>query len=71
MHRFEWPDDDAVEFHLPHGEMIRVLWASGFEIERLIELRPPDGATAKPSYVPLEWARQWPCEEIWVARREG
>ena len=23
MHRFEWPDDDSVEFHLPHGEMIR------------------------------------------------
>ena len=22
MHRFEWPDDDSVEFHLAHGEMI-------------------------------------------------
>ena len=22
MHRFEWPDDDSVEFHLPHGELI-------------------------------------------------
>src|SRR5947208_12620033 len=24
MHRFEWSDDDSVEFHLPHGEMISV-----------------------------------------------
>jgi hypothetical protein len=29
MHRFEWPDDDSVEFHLPHGEMIALLRDSG------------------------------------------
>ena len=29
MHRFEWPDDDSVEFHLPHGEMIALLRAPG------------------------------------------
>lgn len=72
MHRFEWPDDDSVAFHLPHGEWIRLLRVNGFEIEQLIELQPPTGSSAKPSYVPLAWARQWPAEEIWVARkREG
>jgi SAM-dependent methyltransferase len=25
MHRFEWPDDESVEFHLGHGDMIRLL----------------------------------------------
>jgi SAM-dependent methyltransferase len=25
MHRFEWPDDHSVEFHLSHGDMIRLL----------------------------------------------
>ena len=25
MHRFEWDDDDSVEFHLPHGELIALL----------------------------------------------
>src|SRR6202040_806341 len=25
MHRFEWPDDESVEFHLSHGDMIRLL----------------------------------------------
>ncbi len=34
MHRFEWPDDGSVEFHLGDGEWIRLLRASGFEVER-------------------------------------
>ena len=25
MHRLEWPDTEGVEFHLPHGETIRLL----------------------------------------------
>ena len=69
MHRFGWPDDDSVEFHLPHGEMIRVLRANGFEIEQLIEPQPAADATATVETVPLEWALQWPAEEIWVARK--
>ena len=35
MHRFEWPDDEPVEFHLGHGDMIRLLRDCGFEIEDL------------------------------------
>ena len=43
LHRVEWNDADgpSVEFHLPHGEMIRVLRAPGFEVEALHELRRP------------------------------
>ena len=62
-------DGPSVEFHLAHGEMIRVLREAGFEIEELLELRPPADATTRFPYVSLEWARQWPCEEIWVARK--
>ena len=36
MHRLEW-EDGSVEFHLPHGEWIRLLRANGFDIEDLIE----------------------------------
>jgi hypothetical protein len=25
MYRIEWPDDDGVEFHLSHGDWLRVL----------------------------------------------
>jgi hypothetical protein len=44
MHRFEWPDDESVEFHLGHGDMIRLLRSCGLAVEYLLELRPPPGA---------------------------
>jgi SAM-dependent methyltransferase len=60
LHRLEWPnpEDDSVEFHLSHGEWIRVLRSAGFEIEALLEVRPPEGATTRYPFVTLEWARQ-------------
>ena len=69
MHRFEWPGDDAVEFHLGHGDLLRLLRQSGFEVEDLIELQPPEGATTRYPFVTLEWARRWPSEEVWKARK--
>jgi SAM-dependent methyltransferase len=71
MHRFEWPDDGSVEFHLGHGDMIRLLRRCDLEIEDLIELQPPAGATPTHPLATLEWARQWPCEEVWKARKNG
>ena len=70
MHRFEWPDDSTVEFHLGHGDWIRLLRANAFEVEDLIELRPPAGATSDLPFVDFEWASRWPCEEVWRARRK-
>jgi len=69
MHRFEWSTDDSVEFHLPHGEMIALLRANSFEVDGLIEIRPPDGSTSPYPNESLEWAQRWPCEEIWKARK--
>jgi SAM-dependent methyltransferase len=71
MHRFEWPDDESVDFHLPHGEMIALLRGSGFVVEQLTEIRPPDGSTTHYPFVTLEWAQRWPCEEVWKARKTG
>jgi SAM-dependent methyltransferase len=69
MHRFEWPDNESVEFHLGHGDMIRLLRRCGLEVEDLIELRPqPDASTLYP-LASLDWARRWPCEEVWKARK--
>ncbi|HTX12908.1 MAG TPA: class I SAM-dependent methyltransferase [Solirubrobacteraceae bacterium] len=69
MHRFEWAGDESVEFHLPHGEMIALLRRSGFEVEELTEVRPPDGSSTRYRFVDLDWAQRWPCEEVWKARR--
>jgi SAM-dependent methyltransferase len=71
MHRFEWPGDESVEFHLGHGDLIRLLRRCGFEIEDLIELRPEPGATSSHPLATIEWARQWPSEEVWKARKRA
>jgi SAM-dependent methyltransferase len=69
MHRFEWPDDDSVEFHLGYGDWIRLLRANGFEVEDLVELQPPEGSTTSFESVTADWARRWPSEEVWKARK--
>lgn len=69
-YRMRWPGETGIEYHLAHGDWIDLLRANGFEIERLIELRAPETARAHAYYdhVSPDWARQWPAEEIWVAR---
>jgi ubiquinone/menaquinone biosynthesis C-methylase UbiE len=71
LHRMEWSDTNEVEFHLGHGEWVDVLRANGFDVERLLELYAPEGAETHSyyKYVTAEWARQWPHEELWVARK--
>ncbi len=72
LRRFEWPEG-GVEFHLGHGEWIDLLRSNGFEIERLIELQAPADAETHPYYafVTADWARKWPSEEIWTARKRA
>jgi SAM-dependent methyltransferase len=69
--RVEWTDDDGVEFHLAHGDWIRLLRECGFVVERLVEFEAPAAARDHPHYdvVSAAWARRWPAEEIWVARK--
>ena len=71
VHRVEWPGDPAVEFHLSHGDWLRLLRRSGFDIDDLVKVRPTADATTRYPFVTLEWARQWPCEEVWKARRRA
>jgi hypothetical protein len=70
--RMEWPGEEGVEFHLAHGEWIALLRSAGFAVEALHELYAPEGAApTRFDWVTPEWARSWPYEEIWVARRES
>ena len=71
MHRFSWSDGEgAVEYHLSHGDWIRLLRANGFELLDLIEIQAPADAETHEhyAYVTADWARKWPAEEIWRAR---
>jgi SAM-dependent methyltransferase len=64
--------DGTIDFVLPHGEWVRLLRAHGFEIEDLIELVAPNGATTTyADYIPKRWAQRWPGEQIWKARKRA
>jgi len=72
MHRFVDTNNvsASVEFHIPHGEMIRLLRRSGFEIENLVEIGAPSTALDTPfRMATVGWAQRWPNEQAWVARK--
>jgi hypothetical protein len=54
---------------LSPGDWIRLLRANGFEIEDLVEVYPPDGASTRHPFTTLAWAQAWPCEEVWKVRK--
>ena len=68
-YRVEFPGEESVEFHLTHSDWVRALRNVGFVLEDLIEVRPRAGAKARLEFASLEWARRWPTEEIWIARK--
>jgi SAM-dependent methyltransferase len=71
MYRYEWPEEIGVEYHLSHGDWIDLLRANGFEIERLIDVYANAESTRHDyyGYVDPSWARKWPPEELWCARK--
>jgi SAM-dependent methyltransferase len=73
LRKIRWSDTGETNFHAPPGELIDILGAAGLAVERLVELYAPDDAATHEyyKYVSAEWARKWPAEEIWVARKQA
>ena len=70
MHRIEWPDcPGQTEFHLNHGDWISLFTANQLVVERLVELRVPQGAETRYNWADKDWGNQWPLEEAWVVRK--
>ena len=81
--KYTWPDETSVEFHLSHGATIDVLASQ--RLRRRAAGRAPGAgrsharvavAALPDEEVPFgmatrDWARQWPTEEAWVARKRG
>jgi SAM-dependent methyltransferase len=64
--------EGTIDWALPPGAWVRVLRANAFDIEDLVELVPPESATTTyESFAPPKWARRWPAEWIWKARRRA
>jgi ubiquinone/menaquinone biosynthesis C-methylase UbiE len=74
MRRFDWADEEvgpSTDFHISTSEMFQLLNRTGFEVKDFRELFAADDAVDHPYYkwTPAEWAKRWPAEEIWRARK--
>ncbi len=70
LHQLEWTDDPSISFGLPHSEWIRLFRETGFAIEALIDVQAPaDGSPGRFDHLRLDWARQWPSEQIWKVEK--
>jgi ubiquinone/menaquinone biosynthesis C-methylase UbiE len=74
IRRLDWEDDDtgpSTDFHISASEQFRLLRDTGFEVVDFRELFAPEDAVDHPYYkwTPVAWAKQWPAEEIWRARK--
>jgi SAM-dependent methyltransferase len=70
LYRLDWEDEDTTEFQLGHGDLFRILRESGLDVLDLVELYAPEDAQPHPYYaLDVEWAKKWPWEEIWRARK--
>lgn len=64
------PEEGTIDWALPPSAWITVLRRHGFDVEDCIELcAPPDAHTTYAEFAPPRWARRWPAEWIWKARR--
>jgi SAM-dependent methyltransferase len=70
LYRVRW-EGGGVEYHPGHGTWIALLRDAGFVVEALHELYAPADAATPEYYVIADagWARSWPVEDLWVARR--
>jgi SAM-dependent methyltransferase len=70
LHRLDWADEETTEFHLGHGDWVRLLRETGFELVDLVELYATDDTPDHTYYAfTREWAERWPWEEIWRTRK--
>jgi ubiquinone/menaquinone biosynthesis C-methylase UbiE len=74
MHHVDWQDEEtgpSTDFHISASEQFQLLRKTGFELIDFRELYAPPDAVDHPYYkwTPVEWAKRWPAEEIWRARK--
>jgi SAM-dependent methyltransferase len=71
LHEVPTGETDHVEFNLPYGEWVRLFRRNALVVEDLVELRPkPHAVSSYRTERAREWARRWPMEHIWKARRQ-
>ena len=75
LHAEDWSQDSTepggVEFNLTFADWMALFAQTGFAVRRYQELYAPDTATGAPFGIPADWARAYPCEQVWHLRKTG
>ncbi len=73
IYHIDWrnvPIDPAgVEFNLSHSKWLRLFRETGFTVLDYIELTAPEEATEDKYSISVEWAHQWPSEQVWKLQK--
>lgn len=63
------PEDGGVSHVRPVATYLMILLGAGFTLEKMLEPRPPLDASSSYDFAPLDWARDFPLELMFRARR--
>ena len=70
IHRLDWRHDQGgIEFNLPISGWFRLLRDTGFEVLDFFEVQAPHGGTEVNFFATGDWARRFPSEQGWRARK--
>ena len=70
LHRLDWRQDGGgIEFNLPVSGWFRLLRDTGFEVVDFFEVQAPSGGDEVNFFVTGDWARRFPSEQGWRARK--
>jgi len=62
-------DPGGIEFNLPISEWVARFRDIGFDLEDFREVRAPDDAEKTRFWIPADWSRQFPSEQVWWLRK--
>ncbi|MCI5110764.1 MAG: class I SAM-dependent methyltransferase [Marivita sp.] len=62
-------DPSGVTFNLTMADWMALFREIGFEIVNYLELYAPEEASQAQPFVPLDWAKAYPSEQVWVLRK--
>lgn len=72
MHHLDWTDaveePGGIEFNMPISAWMRLFDELGFDVDRYDEVRAPDSATGERFWIPADWSRDYPSEQVWFLR---
>ena len=64
-------DRFGLRFPLIHASAEQAPFADASFDLAILEYGASAGAATRYPFVTLDWARQWPCEEVWKARKSS